>query len=65
MLCAYSRGILSARKIEPACQENLVFLVLACGAVLDHRPIATFVSSMQAEMLSILRDSLRVCAEQT
>lgn len=64
ILLAYSRGIISSRKIEQACRENIVFMALACGAVPDHSTIATFVSSMKDEILSIFRDILLVCEEQ-
>ena len=30
-LLAYSRGLISSRKIEQACRENVVFIALACG----------------------------------
>ena len=39
-------------------------MALACGAVPDHSTIATFVSSMKDEILSIFRDILLVCEEQ-
>jgi transposase len=31
VLLAYSRGLISSRKIEQACRENVVFMALACG----------------------------------
>jgi hypothetical protein len=44
---AYSRGLISSRKIEPAFRENGVFIAWACGQQPDHRTIAAFCSSMQ------------------
>jgi len=46
VLLAYSRGILSSRKIEQACRENITFMALACGMVPDHSTVAAFISSM-------------------
>ncbi len=59
----YSRGLISSRKIEQACRENVVFIALACGQQPDHSTIATFVSSMKAEILPLFRDVLVVCQE--
>jgi transposase len=64
VLVAYSRGIISSRKIEQACRENITFMALACGMVPDHSTIAAFVSSMQEEIVSLFRDILLVCEEQ-
>jgi transposase len=64
VLLAYSRGLLSSRKIEQACRENITFMALACGMVPDHSTIAAFVSSMKEEIISLFRDILLVCEEQ-
>jgi transposase len=61
---AYSRGIISSRQIERACQENITFMALACGMVPDHSTIAAFISAMKEEITSIFRDILLVYAEQ-
>jgi transposase len=63
VLLGYARGLISSRKIEQACQENVVFIALACGQQPDHSTIATFVSSMKAEILPLFRDVLLVCQE--
>ena len=63
VLLAYSRGLVSSRKIEPACRENVVFLALGCGQQPDHSAIAAFVSSLQDETLPLFRDVLLVCEE--
>jgi transposase len=63
VLLAYSRGLISSRKIEQACRENVVFMALACGQQPDHSTIAAFVSSMKDEILSLFRDVLLVCEE--
>ncbi|MGH8064656.1 MAG: transposase [Candidatus Entotheonellia bacterium] len=64
VLFAYSRGVISSRKIERACQETITFMSLACGMVPDHSTIAAFISSMKEEIISIFRDILLVCWEQ-
>jgi transposase len=63
VLLGYARGLISSRKIEQACRENVVFIALACGQQPDHSTIATFVSSMKAEILPMFRDVLLVCQE--
>jgi transposase len=63
VLLGYTRGLISSRKIEQACRENVVFIALACGQQPDHSTIATFVSSMKAEILPLFRDVLLVCQE--
>jgi transposase len=64
ILFAYSRGIISSRKIEQACREHITFMALACGMLPDHSTIAAFVSSMKEEIKSIFSDILLICAEQ-
>ena len=63
VLLAYSRGLISSRKIERACRENVIFMALACGQQPDHSTIAAFVSSMKNEILPLFRDVLLVCEE--
>ena len=63
-LLAYARGMISSRKSEQACRENITFMALACGMVPDHSTIATFVSSMEEAITALFRDVLLVCVEQ-
>ena len=63
VLLGYSRGLVSSRKIERACQENVTFMALSCGQRPDHSTIAAFVSSMKDEILPLFRDVLLVCEE--
>ncbi len=65
ILFAYSRGLISSRKIERACRENVTFMALSCGQYPDHSTIAAFVSSMKDEILPLFRDVLLVCEEET
>jgi transposase len=63
VLLGYSRGILSSRKIEKACRENVIFISISCGQVMDHSTISSFISSMKSEVVRIFRDILLVCEE--
>ncbi len=64
VLLAYSRGIMSSRRIERVCRENVTFIALTCGQYPDHSTIAAFVSSMKEEILPLFRDILLVCEEE-
>lgn len=63
VLLGYSRGLISSRKIEQACRENIVFMALSCGQCPDYTTIATFVSAMKNEILPLFRNILLVCEE--
>ena len=64
ILLGYARGLISSRKIESACRENVTFMALCCGQCPDHSTISTFVSSMKDEILPLFRDVLLVCEEE-
>jgi transposase len=63
VLLAYSRGIISSRKIENACRENVVFMALTGGLSPDFTTIANFISSLQDEVKEIFRTILLICSE--
>ncbi len=63
ILLAYTRGIISSRKIEQACRENVMFMALSCMQYPDHSTIAHFVSGMEKEIMPVFRDILLVCDE--
>jgi transposase len=63
VLLAYSRGLISSRRIEKACRENVIFMAVSCKQCPDHSTIAGFVSSMRDEILPLFRDVLLVCEE--
>lgn len=63
ILFAYARGMVSSRKIERACRENILFMALSGGYHPDHSTIAHFVSSMQNEIEPIFCNILLVCDE--
>jgi transposase len=64
VLFGYSRGLISSRRIERACRENVTFMALSCGQKPDHSTIAAFVSSLKEEILPLYRDILLVCEEE-
>ncbi|MFB3114120.1 MAG: transposase, partial [Nitrosopumilaceae archaeon] len=64
VLLGYARSLLSSRKLERACRENILFMALSCGQAPDHSTIASFVSSMEQEILSVFQNILLVCDEQ-
>jgi transposase len=59
VLLAYSRGLVSSRKIEQVCRENVVSIALACGQQPDHSTIAVFVSSMKDEVVPLFSRMLK------
>lgn len=64
VLFAYSRGLISSRKIERACCENVTFMALSGNQRPDHSTIAAFVSCMKEEILPLFRDILLVCEQE-
>jgi transposase len=64
VLFGYSRGLISSRKLERACKENVTFMALSCGQSPDHSTIADFVCSMKEEIVPLFRDVLLVCEEE-
>lgn len=64
VLLGYARGLLSSRKIEAACSENIIFMALTCGRAPDHSTLAAFVSTMENEIKLIFRDILLYCEKK-
>lgn len=63
VLLGYSRGLISSRKMERACRENVVFMALSCGQYPDHSTIAAFVSDMKDEIIPLFCNVLLICEE--
>lgn len=61
ILFAYSRGILSSRKIAQAAEKNITFIALSGYAKPDFTTIANFISSMEQEIMFVFTYVLRVC----
>jgi len=65
VLLGYARGLLSSRRLEAACKQNILFMALSCGQRPDHSTIAEFVSGMGEERISSLFSQvLLVCEEE-
>jgi transposase len=64
VLLGYSRGLISSRQLERACNENVLFIALSCDQHPDHSTIAAFVSSMKDQIIPIFSDILLVCEEE-
>ena len=63
ILFAYSRGIVSSRKIEQACRENIVFMALSADTQPHFTTIADFISSMDEEIVHLFLEVLLICDE--
>jgi transposase len=61
VLLAYSCGLISSRRIELACYENVSFMAMSCNQRPDHNTIASFVSSMKDQIKPLFRDILLMC----
>ena len=64
VLAGYSRGILSSRRLEQTCKENVVFMALTCGATPDHSTIAGFVAGLGDKAMLIFQQILMICEKE-
>ena len=64
VLLGYSRGLMSSRKIERACCENVIFMAISCNQRPDHSTLSSFVASMKDEILPLFTDILFVCEQE-
>lgn len=65
VLLGYARGMMSSRKIERACKENITFMALTCAQQPDHSTVAAFVSTMgEEQVVSLFTQVLLVCEEE-
>jgi transposase len=64
VLYGYSRGMISSRSLEYACQKITTFMALACNRTPDHSTIASFVSSIDEEVEDIFTMVLMICHEE-
>jgi transposase len=62
MFC-YSRGIITSRKIESACRENVVVKALAEDSEPDHATIASFISANSEAVEDLFTQVLFKCSE--
>ena len=63
MLYGYSKGLLSSRKIESACKNNIIFMALSGEAKPDHATIASFVSAKGDRIKEVFVQILTICAQ--
>jgi hypothetical protein len=60
---SYSRGIISSRKIERACKENITLKALAEDCEPDHSTIAAFISTNYEAVKELFSQVLLQCSE--
>ncbi len=63
VLLAYSRGVISSRRIERLCRENIVFKALTAGTEPDFTTIAGFIRSIEGNEQFLFSDVLLYCSE--
>jgi transposase len=61
MLLAYSRGLISSRRIEAACQHNVLFMALSGDAQPSYTHIARFVRELGPDIQSLFTQVLMTC----
>ncbi len=64
VLYGYSRGMISSRSLEYACQKITTFMALACNKTPDHSTIAVFVSSIDEEIEDLFTMVLMIYHEE-
>jgi transposase len=63
VLFAYSRGVVSSRKIARCCRENVVFMALSADTRPHFTTIADFISSSSDEIPALFSEVLLICDE--
>ncbi len=61
ILVAYSKGILSSRKIESCCRENVLFMALSGDNQPHFTTIADFITQMSAYIAPLFAQVLLIC----
>lgn len=64
VLLAYSRGIISSRSIERACQRNVQFIAISADSQPSHAHIARFVSNLGEQIKPLFAQVLITCDAQ-
>jgi transposase len=64
ILLAYSRGIVSSRKIEAACRENVLFIAVSGDSQPNFTTLAAFVSEMGELTAKLFAQVLTLCDRQ-
>ena len=63
VLYAYSKGILSSRRIAQACRDNVIFMALSADSQPHFTTIAEFISGSSTQIQRLFREVLLVCDE--
>jgi len=63
VLYAYSKGIISSRRMEEACRNNIIFKALTGNLAPDHSTISAFISGMKEQIRDIYMFVLMVCSQ--
>jgi len=61
VLLAYSRGIVSSRKIEAACRENVLFIAVSGDSRPHFTTLAAFISELGDLATKLFAQVLTVC----
>lgn len=61
ILFAYSRGVVSSRRIEQLCRENVVMMALSADTQPHWTTIAEFVSASGEDIVRLFQEVLLVC----
>lgn len=64
ILLAYSRGIISSRKIEAACRENVLFIAVSGDSQPHFTTLAAFVSTLGDTVAKLFAQILLICDRQ-
>ena len=63
VLFAYSRGVISSRKIAQYCDEHVIFMALSADSHPHFTTIADFIATMHEEIIVLFRNVLLLCSE--
>lgn len=63
ILYAYSKGMTSSRVIADCCQTNIIFMALSAHSCPHFTTIASFISSMDKEIVPLFQKVLLICDE--
>jgi len=63
-LLAYSRGIISSRKMEAACRENILFIAVSGDSQPHFTTLAAFVSQLGDSVAKLFAQVLLICDRQ-
>jgi transposase len=63
ILFAYSRGIISSRKIAQSCEENVIFMALSADSQPHFTTISDFIAQNSDEIVHLFIQVLMICDE--